>query len=114
MSKNKAIKKPIYTAEELNSNIAYGMTTINNITQAELNSIQWLCEKSMNDDIKIKNLQSQLTITEKALELACKEITGSCEYCSYKTRIECPVEADCLDEKINYFKTKAKDMLENE
>ena len=62
----------------------------------------------------IGNLQSQLAITEKALELACKEITGSCEYCSYKTRIECPVEANCLDEKINYFKTKAKEMLGSE
>ena len=65
-------------------------------------------------DQQIAELQKQLAITEKALELACKEITGSCEYCSYKTRIECPVEADCLDEKINYFKTKAKEMLENE
>ena len=63
---------------------------------------------------QITDLQSQLTITKKALELACKEITGSCEYCSYKTRIECPVEADCLNEKINYFKTKAKEILENE
>ena len=63
---------------------------------------------------QITDLQKQLAITEKALELACKEITGSCEYCSYKTRIECPVEADCLDEKINYFKTKAKEMLGSE
>ena len=65
-------------------------------------------------DQQITDLQKQLAITEKALELACKEITGSCEYCSYKTRIECPVEADCLDEKINYFKTKAKEMMKSE
>ena len=63
---------------------------------------------------QITDLQSQLTIIQKALELACKEITGSCEYCSYKTRTECPVEADCLDEKINYFKTKAKEMMKSE
>ena len=63
---------------------------------------------------QITDLQSQLTITKKALELACREITGSCEYCSYKTRIECPVEADCLDEKINYFKTKAKEIIKSE
>ena len=62
----------------------------------------------------ISNKDQQLTIIQKALELACREITGSCEYCSYKTKIECPVEADCLDEKINYFKTKAKEMLESE
>lgn len=64
--------------------------------------------------MKIAQLQYQLALTEKALELACKEITGSCEYCSYKTRIECPVEANCLDEKINYFKTKAKEMMKSE
>ena len=63
---------------------------------------------------ELKDLQNQLAITEKAIELACKEITGSCEYCSYKTRIECPVESDCLDEKINYFKTKAKEMMKSE
>ena len=65
-------------------------------------------------DQQITDLQKQLAIIQKALELVCREITGSCEYCSYKTRIECPVEADCLDEKINYFKTQAKEMLENE
>lgn len=65
-------------------------------------------------DQQITDLQKQLAITEKALELACKEITGSCEYCSYKTMIECPIEANCLDEKINYFKSKAKEILENE
>ena len=64
--------------------------------------------------IYIKSLQKEIKELKKALELACKEITVSCEYCSYKTRIECPVEADCLDEKINYFKTKAKEMLGSE
>ena len=57
-----------------------------------------------------EKLKTQLALTEKALELACKEITGSCEYCSYNTMPECPVEADCLDENINYFKTKAREM----
>ena len=71
-------------------------------------------EYAEEKDQQITDLQKQLAITEKALELACKEITGSCEYCSYKTRIECPVEADCLDEKINYFKTKAKEMMKSE
>ena len=63
---------------------------------------------------QIEQLQNQLAITEKALEFACEEITGSCEYCSYKTMIECPIEANCLDEKINYFKTQAKEMLKSE
>ena len=62
----------------------------------------------------ISNKDQQLAITEKALELACREITGSCAYCSYKTMIECPIEANCLDEKINYFKTKAKEMMKSE
>lgn len=59
------IKKPEFTATELNSNIAYGMTSVNNITKEELDSIQWLCEKSMNDDIKITYLQSQLAEKDK-------------------------------------------------
>lgn len=65
-------------------------------------------------EFKIEELKYQLALTEKALELACKEITGSCEYCSYKTRIECPVEANCLDEKLNYFKARAKEMMKSE
>lgn len=59
------IKRPVYTSEELNSNIAYGMTGVNNINKEELESIQWLCEKSMNDDIKIKELEEKLAKFEK-------------------------------------------------
>lgn len=49
------IKKTIYSPEELNSNIAYGMTSINNITQEELDSIQWLCEVFINLNYYFKN-----------------------------------------------------------
>lgn len=70
-----------------------------------------MIKKLVNEKEEIKQ---QLAISEKALELACEEIIGSCEYCSYNTMPECPIEADCLDEKINYFKAKAKEMLENE
>jgi hypothetical protein len=71
-------------------------------------------EKYIDKGYEKCDLQHQLKVSEKALELACKEITGSCEYCSYKTRIECPVEANCLDEKINYFKIKAKEIMKSE
>jgi hypothetical protein len=68
-------KLPKYTPEELNSNIAYGMTSVDNITQDELDSIQWLCEKSANDDKLIKELYEQNSRTknwynEKAGECA--------------------------------------------
>ena len=63
---------------------------------------------------KEKEFKHQLALIEKALELACQEITGSCEYCSYKTMPECPIEANCVDEKMNYFKTKAKEMMKSE
>ena len=79
-----------------------------NMTKKQL--VDW----SFKREAQIFDLKDQLALTEKALELACKEITGSCEYCSYKTTIECPVEANCLDEKINYFKTKAKEMMKSE
>lgn len=65
-------------------------------------------------DKQIAQLQHQLKVSEKALELACKEITDSCEYCSYKTMPDCPIEVNCLDEKINYFKTEAKEMMKSE
>ena len=76
--------------------------------EIKLNALK---EDVANKEKRIVELKQQLAITEKALELACEEITGSCEYCSYKTRIECPVEADCLNEKINYFKSKAKEII---
>ena len=79
--------------------------------EIKLNALR---EDVANKEKRIVELKQQLAVTKKALELACKEITGSCEYCSYKTMIECPIEANCLDEKINYFKTKAKEMLESE
>ena len=79
--------------------------------------VQTCCELEEYKEIADNTIEmyaEKCKALEKALELVCREITGSCEYCSYKTRIECPVEADCLDEKINYFKTQAKEMLENE
>lgn len=87
---------------------------INDLEQEQIAEMKEHQEAMQVADQRIKELQDKLALTEKALELACKEITGSCEYCSYKTRIECPVEANCLDEKINYFKTKAKEMMKSE
>ena len=49
-----------------------------------------------------KQLKQQLAITEKALELACEHI---------KEDLKCD---DTENEIYNYFKTKAKEMLENE
>lgn len=51
---------------------------------------------------EIKDLQSQLAITEKALELACEHI---------KEDLKCD---DTQDEIYNYFKTQSKEILENE
>lgn len=65
-------------------------------------------------DKEINRLTHQLALTEKALELACEEITGSCEYCSYASMPECPIEADCVEEKIKYFKQQAEREVENE
>ena len=51
---------------------------------------------------QITDLQSQLTITEKALELACEHI---------KEDLKCD---DTENEIYNYFKTQSKEILENE
>lgn len=58
-------------------------------------------------DKYIADLQSQLAITEKALELACEEIG----------RIEAKFGSAYIRANgylLDYFKTKAKEMLENE
>ena len=60
---------------------------------------------SLSQDSKLSKVKE----LEKALELACKELGCCCDYCSYATAPDCPIEADCLDEKIKYFKTKAKE-----
>ena len=49
-----------------------------------------------------QNYDNQLAITEKALELACEHI---------KEDLKCD---DTQDEIYNYFKNKAKEILENE
>lgn len=58
------IKQPVYSAQELNTNIVTGQTSVNNIDQDELNSIQWLCEKSMVDDEMINHLKSDLKLLQ--------------------------------------------------
>ena len=50
----------------------------------------------------VERLEKQLAITQKALELACEHI---------KEDLKCD---DTQDEIYNYFKNKAKEMLENE
>ena len=65
---------------------------------------------------EIKDLQSQLAITEKALELACNKIEDIYEshYVSawfYGKDNKTIIERDRFEE---YFKQQAKEMLENE
>ena len=50
----------------------------------------------------VERLEKQLAITQKALELACEHI---------KEDLKCD---DTQDEIYNYFKTQAKEILENE
>lgn len=68
-------------------------------------------------------LQHQLALTEKALELACKElnknIDDKCEYCEYKENNIDYGSCDCdeqfeTDRTVDYFKTKAKEMIKSE
>ena len=66
------------------------------------NAIQELHEGLNDKDQQITDLQKQLAITEKALELACEHI---------KEDLKCD---DTENEIYNYFKTQAKEMLENE
>lgn len=67
-----------------------------------------------NDAKEIKRIQDQLALTEKALKLACEELGCCCDYCSYSAKPDCPIEVICTDEAINYFKTKAKEIMKSE
>ena len=65
-------------------------------------------EGELNYKNKIADLQHRLEVAEKALELACEELMSDLEFDS---------ELDKhynLQANIEYFKTKAKEMLENE
>ena len=67
-------------------------------------------------DQQITDLQSQLAITEKALEMACDYLVsnGNEDDELYKLVQNIYADDEYLATKINYFKTKAKEMLENE
>lgn len=60
---------------------------------------------------EIKDLQSQLAITEKALELCERHHIGF-EESTLKEQVDW--RETRIKENIEYFKTKAKEMLENE
>lgn len=69
---------------------------------------------------KITDLEHQLALTEKALELACEELYNTdsisiCAYCPYDIEDgcadECPENIKILEK---YFKTKAKEMMKSE
>jgi hypothetical protein len=90
----------------------------------------WLNDK----DNEIQELKDQLSLTEKALELACEKLPMEYEYCSshperYNLQDEygcdepywveeggCEFDdpAKCLECVVNYFKTKAKEMMKSE
>ena len=67
-------------------------------------------------DQQITDLQSQLAITGKALELACDYLVsnGNEDDELYQLVQNIYADDEYLATKINYFKTKAKEMLENE
>ena len=77
------------------------------------NGYEDICKRQ---DQQITDLQKQLTITEKALELACDYLVsnGNEDDELYKLVQNIYADDEYLATKINYFKTKAKEMLENE
>lgn len=71
-------------------------------------------------DKQISDLEQQLSLTEKALELACEELYDSdsisiCAYCPYDIQDECAGECPQNTKVLEkYFKTKAKEIVESE
>ena len=78
----------------------------------------WWTLYERNKELREENqqLKQQLTITEKALEFACDYLVsnGNEDDELYKLVQNIYADDEYLATKINYFKTKAKEMLENE
>ena len=82
-----------------NRKVIYDKNSDNDI---ELNNIYPIIDLFNQLDEQIADLQHRLKVMEKALELACEHI---------KEDLKCD---DTENEIYNYFKTQAKEMLENE
>ena len=87
----------------------FGTNTIKDNINKEFLSYKRVIDTLNQQDKRVKELEQenqqlkqQLAITEKALELACEHI---------KEDLKCD---DTENEIYNYFKTQAKEMLENE
>lgn len=92
-----------------------------------VNGEEWAyCPMCENDQVEVSRhkqitvLQSQLAIAEKVIELASdfiEDVTGSCPYDSELIQMQDKC-IECTDDIKNcwneYFKTKAKEMLEDE
>jgi hypothetical protein len=66
---------------------------------------------------KCKKIQNQLSLTEKALELAVKHLEDynhNCFYCRYNLKDKCPEKCpNAKKEILNYLKTKSKEIIKN-
>lgn len=105
---------------------------LTDLQQEQIKEMQEHQEAMQVADKRIKELQSQLALTEDALELACEKLPMEYEYCSshperYNLQDEygsdepywveeggCEWDdpARCLECVINYFKTKAKELID--
>ena len=63
------------------------------------------------------DLEAKLTLTEKALELACDtaQFEDTCDYCRYDKEVGCPCYCETdqhfsRDMAVEYFKNQAKEM----
>lgn len=84
-----------------------------------------LLQKQFDKDMEIEQLKQELALTEKALELACKNsaFEDTCDFCEYKGYLKtiygCPCYCETeqgfeLEQAKNYFITKAKEMMKSE
>ena len=62
-------------------------------------------------DCLIHELDKELKIAEKALELACKSMSGKCSYCIYANEPQCPPNHHCSNLVMQYFKEEAKEIV---
>ena len=108
------IKKPKCSPIELDSNIAYGMTSVNNITQDELDSVKWLCELkkwkeyiaksegNIKSEQEYKKLLKELKLCKKEMALWKRACQLACEKISIVQKIT-TLDLDRYEKTEEYF-----------
>jgi hypothetical protein len=82
---------------------------------------KFICNQLNKQGQQIAELQHQLKVSEKALELACRtsSFEDTCDYCEYTKEVGCPCYCEAeqdfeYKQAMRYFKQLAEKEVEND